>query len=62
LIGHALLLNKLEIYGVSEISLSWLNSYLKMRKHAVSVNGTTPDFVDIPRGVPLAGSFLGPLF
>jgi len=60
LINRDLLLKKLEIYGLSETTLGWLNTYLWMRKQAVAVNGTTSGFLDISRGVP-QGSILGPL-
>ena len=60
LINHDLLLKKLEIYGLSETTLDWFNSYLWMRKQAVAVNGTISDFLDIARGVP-QGSILSPL-
>ena len=60
LINHNLLLKRLEIYGLSESTLGWFNSYLSMRKEAVAVNGTTSDFLDISRGVP-QGSILGTL-
>ena len=60
LINHNLLLQKLEIYGLSETTLGWFNSYLWMRKQAVAVNGTISDFLDISHGVP-QGNILGPL-
>ena len=60
LIYHNLLLKKLEIYGLSESTLGWFNSYLSMRKQAVAVNGTASEFLDISRGVP-QGSILCPL-
>lgn len=60
LINHNLLLKKLEIYGLSETTLSWFNSYLWMGTQSVAVNGTTSNFLDVSRGVP-QGSILGPL-
>jgi len=62
LIDHDLLLKKLEIYSLSETTLDWwFNSYLKMRKQAVSMNGTTSHALDMSRGV-LHGSILDPFF
>ena len=39
LINHDLLLKKLELYVLSETTLSWFNSYLRVRKQAVAING-----------------------
>ena len=61
LINHDLILKKFEIYGLSEKTLGWFNSYLWMRKQAVAVNGTISDVFDISRGVP-QGSILESLF
>ena len=45
---------------LSGTTLSCFNSYLRMRRQAVCVNGTTSDFLNVSRGVP-QGSILGPL-
>ena len=60
LIDHNLLIRKLKIYGLSQRSLDWFNSYLSGRKQVVSANGTLSNPLKIQTGVP-QGSILGPL-
>ena len=57
---HAILLNKLSAYGVSDNSVSLLKSYLSNRKQQIKVNSVLSNWADIHKGVP-QGSILGPL-
>ena len=59
-VDHKTLLEKLEVYGFSEITLEWFKNYLTGRKQFTSVNGYISDKEDIVCGVP-QGSLLGPL-
>ena len=59
-VDHKTLLEKLEVYGFSEITLEWFKNYLTGRKQFTSVNGYISDKEDIVCRVP-QGSLLGPL-
>jgi len=60
LIGHEILLQKLECYGFTPSSLSWMGSYLSNRKQRVFFNAQYSSTMTIHCGVP-QGSCLGPL-
>ena len=60
-VDHAILLEKLEIYGVRGICLEWFRSYLSDRTQVVKIENIFSEFLDIECGVP-QGSILGPLF
>ena len=60
LVNHDILLQKLRLYKVSEDSLKWFTSYLKMRKQYVYLNECKSSLKYIQSGVP-QGSILGPL-
>ena len=60
LVDHQILLNKLEIYGIKDDTLSWFSTYVTSRKQQVSINNCKSDFRQISYGVP-QGSILGPL-
>ena len=57
---HALLVVKLNAYGLSEHACNMIISYLRNRKHRVKIMGKYSDWVTTNRGVP-QGSVLGPL-
>ena len=57
---HALLIAKLNAYGLSEHACNLIISYLQYRKHRVKIMGKYSDWATINRGVP-QGSVLGPL-
>lgn len=59
-IDHAILLSKLRRYGVNNLSLRLIDSYLKNRYQYVQINENCSDMLPIVSGVP-QGSILGPL-
>ena len=59
-IDHNILLEKLKIYGLDEISLKFLNSYLGNRHQRININTTTSSYSKLRCGVP-QGSIIGPL-
>jgi hypothetical protein len=59
-IGHSLLLNKLESYGVKDKELQWFTSYLFNRTQVVEIGITKSIAESVYCGVP-QGSILGPL-
>ena len=59
-IGHGLLLNKLNKYGVSGKELNWFTDYLFNRTQIVEIENVRSDTEPVYCGVP-QGSILGPL-
>ena len=59
-VDHAILLSKLEFYGIRGVTLRWFESYLLGRKQFVAINKTHSDLANIRCGVP-QGSILGPI-
>ena len=59
-VNHAILLKKLEYYGIRAKVNDWLGSFLASRKQFVTIDDTNSDPLDITHGVP-QGSVLGPL-
>ena len=59
-VNHKILLQKLENYGIREIALSWVTSYLNNRKQFVQFNTVNSSENIIKCGIP-QGSILGPL-
>ena len=60
MVNHEILLNKLQLYGIRELPLCLLRSYLKDRKHFVRIADSCSSTRTINIGVP-QGSVLGPL-
>ena len=59
-LDHAILLKKLEHYGIQDTPLNWLTSYLSNRLQFVQMGDVLSDTLPISTGVP-QGSILGPL-
>ena len=59
-VNHSILLEKLNHYGVSDVSNSWFKTYLTQRKQYVCIGGEVSDLTTTEHGVP-QGSVLGPL-
>ena len=59
-VSHTILEIKLERdFGISELLVDWLKSYLKERQQFAAVNGSTSEMILISFGIP-QGSVLGP--
>ena len=61
IVSHKILIEKLEVYGLTEDYRNWIKSYLQDRKQAVWIDNCYSDFLTCDTGVP-QGSNLGPLF
>jgi len=60
-IDHSILYHRLSTwFGLHDLTLSWIKSYLSGRNFLVNVNGLTSTSLPLPHGVP-QGSVLGPL-
>ena len=55
---HAILLEKLKLYGVDCLSLKWFRTYLSHRKQQTFIDGAKSDFCNLICGIP-QGSILG---
>ena len=59
-VNHAILLRKIEHYGIQGMGLQWFKSYLTDRKQYVYLNGHASALKEISCGI-LQESVLGPL-
>lgn len=59
-VNHNILLYKLKAMGFNNLSLRWMESYLRGRKQVVDINGSISSPLQQTCGVP-QGSILGPL-
>ena len=57
-VGHNILLEKLDYYGIRGVAKDWFRFYLANRKRYVTLNGSSSSMNPILTGVP-QGSFLG---
>ena len=55
-----ILLNKLELYGVRGVALSWMRNYLQNRQFQVKYNGNLSSIRSVNIGLP-QGSLIGPI-
>jgi hypothetical protein len=58
-LNHAILLDKLQMYGIRGVALNWFESYLDCRCQFTVLNCVRSEFRHIKAGVP-QGSVLGP--
>ena len=54
------LLQKLQMYGLSDSAVKWFPSYLSDRQQCVKVNGSTSPLLPINQGIP-QGTIVGPM-
>ena len=59
-VNHPILLSKLSMYGLDELSVSWFRSYLTDIQQCVQVESVVSNPLAVSHGVP-QGSILGPL-
>lgn len=59
-VSHCLLLKKLELMGINDVALKWLESFLVDRFQCVKINNFLSQEFRVPSGVP-QGSHCGPV-
>ena len=59
LVDHSILLNKLSLYKIDQLSLKWFFSYLNCRKQTIISDNDASEYATNETGVP-QGSILGP--
>lgn len=59
-VAHQRLLSKLKYYGIRDVTLSWISTWLTTRTQRVVVDGEASTSVHVTSGVP-QGTVLGPL-
>ena len=59
-VPHGTLKDKLEYYGLDQLTKDWISSYLDSRSSFVSIGSAESRITSMPHGVP-QGSVLGPL-
>ena len=59
-VDHNILLTKLENYGIRDITLKWVTSYLSDRKHFTQIGDQKSQTLTLTHSIP-QGSILGPL-
>jgi hypothetical protein len=59
-VSHAKLIQKLEAYGVNNILVKWIESFLTGRNQRVTIGDNSSELEDVTSSVP-QGSVLGPL-
>ena len=59
-VNHNILMGKFKHYSIRDVAYIWFESYLKQRKHYLSINGFNSKDLPISHGVS-QGSVFGPL-
>ena len=59
-ISHQRLISKLHTYGLNDVVINWIQSFLFTRSQRVKINSTVSDSKSVLSGIP-QGSVLGPL-
>ena len=59
-VPHATLKDKLQFYGLDDLTKNWIDSYLDSRSGFVAIGSAVSRITSLPHGVP-QGSVLGPL-
>ena len=59
-VSHAKLIQKLKAYGIDDILVRWIESFLTGRKQRVLIGDNSSEWEDVTSSVP-QGSVLGPL-
>ena len=59
-VPHSLLIQKLHYYGLDEVTINWISSYLTDRSAFVAIGSEESTIKSTPQGVP-QGSVIGPL-
>ena len=60
LVNHETLLQKLQMYGLSDSAVKWFHPYLSGRQQCVKVNECTSSLLPINQGIP-KGTIVGPM-
>jgi hypothetical protein len=61
MVNHTILLSKLQVYKLDDLSLNWFKSYLSERSQKVIINNYESSAQNIRYGIP-QGSILHPCF
>ena len=59
-VDHDILLSKLNLYGITDVTQKWFSSYLDNRTQKCVVNGSLSEYCTLKCGI-LQGTILGPL-
>ena len=57
-VNHALLIEKLQAYGIRGGELLWFRNYLSNRRQRVIMDGAVSDWIEVDKGVPLSSIYI----